>query len=69
MAVTTSNPSLEKKGGRIRFGIDDERLSEPYFGYTHFEFGDDPNGPIAVILVIPPDIEFALYYHDTEYIT
>ena len=68
MAVST-NHDLGKKGGRIRFSIEDERLREPYFGFTSFEFGDDPNGPLMVVLVVPPDLEFAPHYHDTDYCT
>lgn len=68
MAVET-NIDLAKRGGRIRFNIDDPKLAEQFFGFTKFELGDDPNGALMVVQVIPPDLDFAAHYHDTDYCT
>jgi len=68
MAITT-NLDVAKKGGRISFTIDEPKLAEQFFGFTRFEFGDDPHGPLMVVQVIPPDLEFATHYHDTDYCT
>jgi hypothetical protein len=68
MAITT-NLDVPKKGGRIRFTLDEPRLARQFFGLTRFEFGDDPHGPLMVVQVIPPDLEFAAHYHDTDYCT
>jgi hypothetical protein len=67
--TVNSSQDLGKKGGKIRFSIDDHRFREPYFGVTTFEFGEDPNGAIMVVQVVPPDAEFAPHYHDTDYCT
>jgi hypothetical protein len=68
MAVST-NLGVAKRGGRISFTIDEPKLSEQFFGLTRFEFGDDPHGPLMVVQVIPPDLEFATHFHDTDYCT
>ena len=68
MAITT-NLDVAKKGGRISFTIDEPKLAEQFFGFTRFEFGDDPHGPLMVVQVIPPDLDFATHYHDTDYCT
>jgi hypothetical protein len=69
MTITQTGAELTKKAGRIKFSIEDPKLREPYFGLTKFEFGESENGPLMVILVIPPDIEFAPHYHNTDYCT
>ena len=69
MTVTQNGANLTKKAGRIQFSISDPKLKDPYFGVTKFEFGESENGPLMVILVIPPDIEFAPHYHNTDYYT
>jgi hypothetical protein len=68
MAVTT-NLDVPKRGGRISFTLDEPKLAEQFFGFTRFELGDDPHGPLMVVQVIPPDLEFATHYHDTDYCT
>ena len=68
MAITT-NLDVKKRGGRISFTIDEPKLAEQFFGFSKFEFGDDPHGPLMVVQVIPPDAEFATHYHDTDYCT
>ena len=68
MAVST-NLGVAKRGGRISFTIDEPKLSEQFFGLTRFEFGDDPHGPLMVVQVIPPNLEFATHFHDTDYCT
>lgn len=68
MAVK-SNVALPKRGGRTSFTIDEPKLREQFFGFTKFEFGDDPHGPLMVVQVIPPDLDFASHYHDTDYCT
>lgn len=68
MAVT-SNLALTKRGGRTSFTIDEPKLREQFFGFTKFEFGDDPHGPLMVVQVIPPDLDFASHFHDTDYCT
>jgi hypothetical protein len=68
MAIKT-NLDVKKRGGRISFTIDEPNLAEQFFGVTKFEFGDDPHGPLMVVQVIPPDLEFATHYHDTDYCT
>lgn len=68
MAVTT-NLDIRKRGGRITFGVDEPKLREAFFGFTKFELGDAPDGPLLVVQVIPPDLDFATHYHDTDYCT
>jgi len=68
MTITT-NLGVPKRGGRIAFSIDEPLLAQQFFGFTKFEFGDDPHGPLMVVQVIPPNLEFATHYHDTDYCT
>lgn len=68
MAVTT-NLDLAKRGGRISFTADDQKLRTQFFGFTTFEFGNDPHGPLMVVQVVPPNLDFAAHYHDTDYST
>ena len=68
MTVTT-NLDIAKRGGRMRFTADDPALAAQFFGFSRFDFGDDPHGPLMVVQVIPPDLDFATHYHDTDYCT
>ena len=68
MAITT-NLDVAKRGARVSFTIDEPKLAEQFFGFTRFDFGDDPHGPLMVVQVIPPDLDFATHYHDTDYCT
>ena len=69
MAIDSSNESLRKKGGRISFSIDDPELAEPFFGFNALEFGENDDGPIVAVQVIPPNLKFAPHFHETEYCT
>jgi hypothetical protein len=65
----TTNIGVAKRGGRMRFNIDEPKLGEQFFGFTRFDFGDAPDGPLMVVQVIPPDLEFAAHHHETDYCT
>jgi hypothetical protein len=65
----TSNLDVAKRGGRISLTADEPKLREQFFGFSKFEFGDDPHGPLMVVQVVPPDLDFATHHHDTDYCT
>jgi hypothetical protein len=68
MAVITSL-DIAKRGGRISLDADEPKLREQFFGFTKFEFGDEPHGPVLVVQVVPPDLDFATHHHNTDYST
>jgi hypothetical protein len=50
----------------MSFMVDDPGLEGEPFGMTTLNMGDDPDGPVAVLFSMPPNLEFAAHYHETD---
>jgi hypothetical protein len=66
IGVGTTDWEPPRRGGRISFTVDNPGLDAAPFGMTTLNMGDDPQGPAAVVFSLPPNLEFATHYHETE---
>ena len=65
--VTTNSMNLPSKGGRTVFSFDSPEFEATKFGA--FWLTDDPHGPLAVVIELPPNTEGRAHTHTSDYLT
>jgi hypothetical protein len=58
--------ALAARGGRTTLDITGPELDGFPAGYATIRFGDDEHGPLALLINLAGDLEFAPHYHDTD---
>lgn len=62
-----SHPPNAVTRGRMELDFGSPALSEP--GMVAVALGEQPDGPMALLVCSPPNLEWAAHHHDTETIT
>ena len=65
--ATTNSMDLPTKGGRTVFSYDSPEFQKTKFGA--FWLTDDPCGPLAVVIELPPNTEGRAHSHTSDYLT
>jgi hypothetical protein len=63
--VTSNSINLASKGGRTVFSFDSPEFQATKFGA--FWMTDDPHGPLAVMLELPPNYKGQAHTHKSDY--
>jgi hypothetical protein len=65
--VTSNSMDLPSKGGRTVFTYESPEFQKSRFGA--FWMTDDPNGPLAVVIELPPNTQGRAHSHTSDYMT